>query len=69
MQSHLSLLGTVLEGGVKGRSAYRSHRAGDWQGMAAGSYREETPPWPWLDPMKVNILMKGAGKRVRMRRQ
>lgn len=42
------------------RSAYRSHGVGDWKGMAAGSYREETP-WPWLDlgPMKVKGWDRG----------
>lgn len=69
LQSHLNLLRTASEGGVRGRSAYRSHRVGHWKGMAAGSYREETPLWPWLDPVKVNILMKGAQQRVSMRTQ
>lgn len=60
----------LFRGEGAGRSAYRSHRVGDWRGMAAGSYSKETP-WPWLDPgpVKANTLMEGVGQRVRVKRQ
>lgn len=39
--------------------------------MAAASYREKTPLWPWLDlnSLKVNTLVTEAGWRIAKKRQ